>query len=150
DALRSLARGRSEADVVTGRADLHGKTVFVFPGQGSQWAGMATELLDRSEVFADRLAACERALSAFTDWRVTDVLRGAEGAPPADRVDVVQSTLWAVMVSLAAVWRAHGVEPDVVIGHSQGEIAAACVAGALSLDDGARVVALRSRAIAED
>ncbi|WP_455678408.1 type I polyketide synthase [Streptomyces atroolivaceus] len=150
DALRALARGESAPGVVTGRADLHGRTVFVFPGQGSQWAGMATELLGQSEVFARRLAECEQALSAFTDWRVTDVLRGVEGAPPADRVDVVQSTLWAVMVSLAAVWRAHGVEPDVVIGHSQGEIAAACVAGALSLDDGARVVALRSKAIAED
>ncbi|MCL6303054.1 acyltransferase domain-containing protein, partial [Streptomyces kronopolitis] len=58
-----------------------------------------------------------------------------------------QPVLWAVMVSLAEVWRAHGVEPAAVVGHSQGEIAAACVAGALSLEDGARVVALRSKAI---
>ena len=64
-----------------------------------------------------------------------------------DRVDVVQPVLWAVMVSLAHVWAAHGVEPAAVIGHSQGEIAAAVVGGALSLDDGARVVALRAAAI---
>ncbi|MER6693507.1 SDR family NAD(P)-dependent oxidoreductase [Streptomyces minutiscleroticus] len=69
---------------------------------------------------------------------------------PLERVEVVQPVLWAIMVSLAAVWRAHGVRPAAVVGHSQGEIAAACVAGALSLADGARVVALRARAIAED
>ncbi|MER7035682.1 acyltransferase domain-containing protein, partial [Streptomyces albidoflavus] len=63
------------------------------------------------------------------------------------RVDVVQPVLWAVMVSLAEVWRSFGVVPDAVVGHSQGEVAAACVAGGLSLEDGARVVALRSRAV---
>ncbi|QTZ95655.1 type I polyketide synthase [Streptomyces auratus] len=124
-----------------------GRTVFVFPGQGSQWIGMAVELLDASPVFAGRLAECEGALEPFTEWSLTAVLRGAEGAPGLYRVDVVQPVLWAVMVSLAEVWRAHGVEPAAVVGHSQGEIAAACVAGALSLEDGARVVALRSKAI---
>ncbi|MGA5566882.1 SDR family NAD(P)-dependent oxidoreductase, partial [Streptomyces platensis] len=114
-----------------------GRAVFVFPGQGSQWVGMAVELLDASPVFADRLVECEAALGPFTDWSLGEVLRSAEGAPGLDRVDVVQPVLWAVMVSLAEVWRAHGVEPAAVVGHSQGEIAAACVAGALSLEDGA-------------
>ncbi|MGW2025273.1 beta-ketoacyl synthase N-terminal-like domain-containing protein, partial [Streptomyces decoyicus] len=131
-------------DPVTGRS---GEAVFVFPGQGSQWVGMAVELLDSSPVFAGRLAECEAALRPFTDWSLSGVLRGVDGAPGLDRVDVVQPVLWAVMVSLAEVWRAHGVEPAAVVGHSQGEIAAACVAGALSLADGARVVALRSKAI---
>ncbi|MFJ6769990.1 type I polyketide synthase, partial [Kitasatospora sp. NPDC091257] len=131
--------------VVRGRV-VPGDVVFVFPGQGSQWVGMAWELAEASPVFAARLAACEAALAPFTDWSLTEVLRsGAE----LDRVDVVQPVLWAVMVSLAEVWRAHGVEPSAVIGHSQGEIAAAVVAGALSVEDGARVVALRSRAIVE-
>ncbi|MGY5138295.1 acyltransferase domain-containing protein, partial [Streptomyces nigrescens] len=121
--------------------------VFVFPGQGSQWVGMAVELLDSSPVFEGRLAECGAALEPFVDWSLSGVLRGVEGAPGLDRVDVVQPVLWAVMVSLAEVWRAHGVEPSAVVGHSQGEIAAACVAGALSLEDGARVVALRSKAI---
>ncbi|MFC0533386.1 type I polyketide synthase [Phytohabitans kaempferiae] len=147
--LRGLATGAPSARVVTGQADVRGRTVFVFPGQGSQWAGMATGLLAESAVFAARVADCERALAPFTDWSVTSVLRGEPGAPPAERVDVVQPTLWTVMVSLAALWRAHGIEPAAVIGHSQGEIAAACVAGALSLEDGARVVALRSKAIGE-
>ncbi|MFI5614921.1 type I polyketide synthase [Amycolatopsis sp. NPDC051903] len=149
EALQAFANGASRPDVVSGTADVRGKTVFVFPGQGSQWTGMATRLLEQSPVFAERMAECDAALREFTDWSVLGVLRGEPGTPPEDRVDVVQPMLWAVMVSLAAVWRAHGVEPDMVIGHSQGEIAAASVAGALSLEDGARVVALRSKAIGE-
>ena len=99
-------------------------------------------------MFAARLAECELALAPFVDWSLSQVLAGAVGAPGLAAVEVVQPVLWAVMVSLAAVWQAAGVVPDVVVGHSQGEIAAACVAGALSLADGARVVALRSRALA--
>ncbi|MFC7326961.1 type I polyketide synthase [Marinactinospora rubrisoli] len=121
--------------------------VFVFPGQGAQWVGMGAELLECSPVFADRIAECADALRPFTGWGLVDVLRGAEGAPGLERVDVVQPATWAVMVALAEVWRSYGVEPAAVVGHSQGEIAAACVAGALSLDDAARVVGLRSRAI---
>ena len=124
-----------------------GRVVFVFPGQGSQWEGMAAELLATSPVFAASIEACEAALAPHVDWSLRDVLTGR--GPGLERVDVVQPALWAVMVSLAALWRAHGVEPGAVIGHSQGEIAAACVAGALSLSDAARVVALRSLAIAE-
>ncbi|MFB6887802.1 type I polyketide synthase [Kitasatospora sp. NPDC056327] len=136
------------ADVVvgTGRA-VEGRTALVFPGQGSQWAGMARDLIAACPVFRDRLAACGDALSAHVDWRLPAVLAGAPGAPSLERVDVVQPVLWAVMVSLAAHWESWGIRPDAVVGHSQGEIAAAVVAGALSLEDGAKVVALRSRAI---
>ncbi|MGY1503362.1 type I polyketide synthase [Streptomyces sp. QTS52] len=141
--VSALAEGRPDAGVVRGRAG-DGGVVFVFPGQGSQWVGMAVELLGSSPVFAARMAECERALSGFVDWSLPDVL-GDEAE--LGRVDVVQPVLWAVMVSLAEVWRSYGVEPAAVVGHSQGEIAAAVVAGALSLEDGARVVALRSRAI---
>ncbi|MEW2291058.1 type I polyketide synthase, partial [Streptomyces sp. NPDC047841] len=123
------------------------RPVFVFPGQGSQWVGMAVELLGASPVFAERMAECGRALAPHVEWSLLDVVRGVEGAPSLERVDVVQPVLFAVMVSLAWVWRSYGVEPAAVVGHSQGEIAAACVAGALSLEDAARVVALRSRAL---
>nr|WP_059006776.1 type I polyketide synthase [Streptomyces specialis] len=123
------------------------QVAFVFPGQGSQWPGMALRLLDDSPVFRDRLHACADALTPYVDWSLPDVLRQVPGAPGLDRVDVVQPVLFAVMVSLAELWRHHGVHPAAVAGHSQGEIAAACVAGALSLDDAARVVALRSRAL---
>ncbi|GAA0401726.1 hypothetical protein GCM10010357_23510 [Streptomyces luteireticuli] len=146
--LTALAEGRPTPGLVTGvTANPVEKTVFVFPGQGSQWVGMAVGLLDESPVFAEQIAACERVLASYVDWSLTGVLRGVEGAPGLDRVDVVQPVLWAVMVSLAEVWRSYGVRPSAVVGHSQGEIAAAVVSGALSLEDGARVVALRSRAI---
>ncbi|MCF2527158.1 type I polyketide synthase [Yinghuangia soli] len=146
--LAALAAGEASPAVVRGRADASGKTVFVFPGQGSQWAGMAAELLEESTVFAKRFADCAKALEPFVDWSPVEVLAAGDQAW-LDRVDVVQPLLWAVLVSLAEVWRAHGVEPDAVVGHSQGEIAAAVVAGGLSLEDGARVVALRSKVILE-
>ncbi|MFF4281601.1 type I polyketide synthase [Streptomyces kronopolitis] len=145
--LDLLAQGEGGPGVVRGAARAGG-TVFVFPGQGSQWAGMARELSASSEVFRNRLAACDEALSTYVDWSLTEVLDGAEGAPGLERADVVQPVLFAVMVALAELWRSFGVEPEAVVGHSQGEVAAACVAGALSLEDAARVVALRSQAIA--
>jgi acyl transferase domain-containing protein/NADP-dependent 3-hydroxy acid dehydrogenase YdfG len=148
--LRLLATGERADDgtatAVSGTALADPRVAFVFPGQGSQWRGMACELLDTAPSFADRMAQCSAALDPFVDWKLTDVLRATE-SPLWDRVDVVQPLLWAVMVSLAALWESYGVRPAAVVGHSQGEIAAACVAGALSLPDGARVVALRSRLI---
>ncbi|MEV6945301.1 SDR family NAD(P)-dependent oxidoreductase [Streptomyces sp. NPDC051172] len=140
--LRALADGSPWPRTAQGVAGAVGRTVFVFPGQGAQWAGMALELLDTCPAFASALADCQAALAPHVDWSLTEVLGSAAEL---ERVDVVQPALFAVMVSLAAAWRAYGVEPDAVLGHSQGEIAAAVVAGALSLQDGAKVVALRSR-----
>ncbi|MEU9993741.1 type I polyketide synthase, partial [Streptomyces sp. NPDC048045] len=145
--LECLADGVPNGAVVSGVARMGARTVFVFPGQGSQWLGMGCELAQVSEVFAARLAECEAALAPYVPWSLSDVLAGAEGAPAMEAADVVQPALWAVMVSLAAVWEAAGVSPDAVVGHSQGEIAAATVAGMLSLEDGARVVALRSQSL---
>ena len=147
-ALDRVGLGDSER-IVEGLANVGtGRVVFVFPGQGAQWSGMAVALLESSPVFADRIARCSRALAPFVDWRLEDVLLGAPGAPDLDRVDVVQPVLFGVMVALAELWRECGVLPDAVIGHSQGEIAAAHIAGALSLEDASRVVAVRSRALA--
>ncbi|MFD7734644.1 SDR family NAD(P)-dependent oxidoreductase, partial [Kitasatospora phosalacinea] len=143
EALEALAAGGTAQGLVTGIVRPSGRSVFVFPGQGAQWVGMGRELYAEYPVFRSAMDECGRALAPFTDWSLADVLGGA----PLDRVDVVQPALFAVMVSLAELWRSFGVEPDAVVGHSQGEIAAACVAGALSLEDAARIVALRSRAL---
>ncbi|MGH3878267.1 MAG: SDR family NAD(P)-dependent oxidoreductase, partial [Actinophytocola sp.] len=143
--LDALAAGEPLTGLVEGLADVEGRTVFVFPGQGAQWVGMGARLLEESPVFAERLAECADALSSHVDWSLLDVLRDGRDL---DRVDVVQPVSFAVMVALAALWESYGVTPDAVVGHSQGEIAAAVVAGGLSLEDGARVVALRSQAIA--
>ncbi|MEU4473886.1 SDR family NAD(P)-dependent oxidoreductase [Micromonospora sp. NPDC023888] len=145
--LAAVARGEPAATTVQGTATERGKVVLVFPGQGSQWAAMAAGLLDTAPVFAAAIADCDAALSRHVDWSLRDVLRGEPDAPTLDRVDVVQPVLFAMMVSLAALWRSLGVRPDAVVGHSQGEIAAAYVAGVLTLDEACRIVALRSRAI---
>ncbi|WP_131742966.1 type I polyketide synthase, partial [Actinomadura roseirufa] len=142
--LDALAAGEAHPGLVTGHV-VGTEAVLVFPGQGSQWAGMGVRLLEESPVFAKRIAECEEALAPYVDWSLTEVLRG-DGSELA-RVDVVQPVLWAVMVSLAAVWSEYGVVPAAVVGHSQGEIAAASVAGALSLEDAAKIVAVRSRAL---
>ncbi|WP_442929756.1 type I polyketide synthase [Micromonospora sp. WMMC250] len=145
--LARVAAGEDGPGVVTATARGQARVVFVFPGQGSQWAGMAAALLDSSPVFAQHMAACDKALAPWIDWNLLDVVRGMPGAASLDRVDVVQPALFAVMVSLAELWKAHGVTPAAVVGHSQGEIAAAHIAGALTLDDAAKIVALRSRAL---
>ncbi|RKN03193.1 type I polyketide synthase, partial [Streptomyces radicis] len=119
----SLATGRAalaSRAVVLGDEEVRGRVVagadrpvFVFPGQGSQWVGMAVELLDESPVFAGLVGECEAALGGFVDWSLVEVLRSGDGGW-LGRVDVVQPVLWAVMVSLAGLWRSHGVEPAAV------------------------------------
>ncbi|MEU1013659.1 type I polyketide synthase, partial [Streptomyces sp. NPDC005890] len=148
-ALTALARDEQAPGTVRGAAGAAGagKTVLVFPGQGTQWIGMGRELLEASPVFAARIEECARALDRWVDWDLKAVLRGEADTDLLTRVDVVQPASFAVMVGLAAVWASVGVVPDAVVGHSQGEIAAACVAGALTLDDAARIVAVRSQVI---
>ncbi|MFG3702741.1 type I polyketide synthase [Micromonospora sp. NPDC047620] len=146
--LDALAAGSPAGNVVSGTAVGSGAgPVFVFPGQGAQSARMAAGLVGRAPVFDARLAECQRALAPYLDVDLVSVLTGDDESW-LERVEVVQPVLWAVGMALAAVWRAAGVVPDVAIGHSQGEIGAACVAGILSLEDAAKTVALRSRALA--
>ncbi|MFJ8996352.1 type I polyketide synthase [Streptomyces sp. NPDC102279] len=148
EGLALLAAGTDGARTVRGTATgATGPVVFVFPGQGSQWPGMGGQLYTQSQAFARSIDACARALEPFVDWSLVDVVTGAPSAASLERVDVVQPALFAMMVSLAELWRSLGVVPDAVVGHSQGEIAAACVSGALTLDDAARIVALRSQAL---
>ena len=146
DQLRALVAGEPLSNGGFGEAGFGpvGHTVFVFPGQGSQWLGMGCSLLRSSADFREALTACDAAVLAEAGWSVIEVLTSpAEELPVA--VDRIQPTLWAVMVALAATWRGMGVEPGAVIGQSMGEVAAACVSGALSLADAAAVICRRSR-----
>ena len=147
--LAALADGRETPGLARGLAPSRQRPVFLFPGQGSQWQGMAAELAAASPVFAGYLGECEAALTPHLDFSLAEVLRGEEGAASIERIEVVQPALFAVMVSLARLWRHFGVQPAAVVGHSQGEIAAAHAAGALSLADAAKLAALRSQIIAK-
>lgn len=142
DALRAVSSGRSHPAVVAAevRAVSSG-VVFVFPGQGAQWSGMARALL-AEPAFREALHRCDEAVRAQTGW---SVIERVESSPESWGVDDTQPLLFAMAVSLAEQWRAWGVKPSAVIGHSQGEIAAGVIAGGLSLADGARIVCVRSR-----
>ncbi|NWJ72075.1 acyltransferase domain-containing protein [Pseudonocardia sp. ICBG1122] len=147
--LVAVADTTDVPNVVRGQATSESTSVvFVFPGQGTQWSGMGARMLAESPVFADAVDDCARALRPWIDWSLVDVLVGAPDAASIDRVDVVQPALFSMMVALARVWMSWGVVPHAVVGHSQGEIAAAHVAGALPLTDAARIVARRSTALA--
>ncbi len=144
--LRALADGEETAGAGTADAGFTGgrRTVFVFPGQGSQWAGMGRRLMSSSPVFSAALAACDEAVRAEAGWSVSELLTREDEEFP-ERVDIVQPALWAVQVALAATWRSMGVDADVCVGHSMGEVAAAHVAGGLTLADAAAVICRRSR-----
>ncbi|MEU1799881.1 type I polyketide synthase [Streptomyces sp. NPDC019937] len=143
EALRAFAGGRAHPAVVTGAvgAEVSRRPVWVFSGQGSQWPGMGRGLLEREPAFAAALAEADELIAAETGFSVLDIIRASEPVTGCARV---QPVLFALQTALAATWRAHGVEPAGVIGHSMGEVAAAVVAGALSPADGVKVICRRS------
>ncbi len=145
--LDAFAAGGEAEGVCEGSARNEVRPVFVFPGSGSQWSGMGLELLDASPLFARELRRCDEALAPHVGWSAEAVLRGAEGAPPLETPEVSVLTLFVISVALAKLWRACGVEPGGVVGHSQGEVAAAHVAGGLSLDDAVQVAVVRTMAL---
>ncbi|MDH7486314.1 MAG: beta-ketoacyl synthase N-terminal-like domain-containing protein [Anaerolineae bacterium] len=145
--LEGFLRGEAGPGISVGRkaAGQPPRLVFVFPGQGSQWPGMGRELLEQEPVFREAMERCAQALEPHVDWSLLEVLSGEEASSRLEEIDVVQPTLFAIQVALAALWRSWGIEPQAVVGHSMGEVAAAHVAGALSLEDAARIICLRSR-----
>lgn len=119
--------------------------VFVFPGQGSQWIGMGRELLRQEPIFRQALEQCDGVMRSYVDWSLLEQLAADQGDSRLNEIDVIQPILFAIQIALAALWRSWGITPDAVIGHSMGEVAAAYVAGALSLADAARVICRRSQ-----
>ncbi|OJZ67894.1 polyketide synthase [Mycobacterium paraffinicum] len=143
----ALAAGEPAPGVVAGRAGSAAKTAFVFPGQGSQWPGMGRELHLRFPAFAHAFDEAAVALDPHLRSPLREVMWGTD-AEALQGTEFAQPALFALEVALAALWRSWGVTPDVVLGHSVGEIAAAHVAGVLSLGDAARIVAARGRLMA--
>ena len=143
-ALSAAALGQTPPGAVRGRASAVPKVVFVFPGQGSQWVGMGRKLLAEEPAFRAVLSACDEAIQAEAGWSLLAELAADETTSRLDRIEVVQPVLFAIEVALAALWRSWGVTPDAVVGHSMGEVAAAYVAGALSLGDAVAIICRRS------
>jgi pimaricinolide synthase PimS1 len=142
--LRALGGGEESPNLARGVARGARRPVFLFGGHGSQWQGMAMELFDSSPSFAGHLLACEEALAPHLDFSLLEMLRREDGEW-LSHMDLVQPALFAVMVSLARLWQDLGVTPAAVAGHSQGEVAAAHIAGGLSLEDAAHLAAERAR-----
>ena len=126
-------------------AERQPRVVFVFPGQGAQWLGMGRQLMAEEPVFRRALDECAAEIQRHAGWSLHEVLQATPETSRLDELDVVQPTLFALQVALARLWRSWGIEPAAVIGHSMGEAAAACIAGALTLDDAAKVICRRSR-----
>jgi acyl transferase domain-containing protein/NAD(P)-dependent dehydrogenase (short-subunit alcohol dehydrogenase family) len=146
DQLEAFGLGESRTGLSSGRVQRGAthKVAFVFPGQGSQWLGMGRALLVHEPAFAAAMAECDGAISSVTGWSAIAELQADVSASRLSQIDVVQPVLFSIQVALAALWRSWGVEPAAVIGHSMGEVAAAYVAGALSLEDAARIICRRS------
>jgi len=149
ESLRAFTDGRPRAGTVAGRVPARrGKIAFVFSGQGSEWPGMCADLLATEPVFREHIERCDTVLGEWSDRSVLKMLSGPPEETTALPIDVLQPLLFSVQVALAALWRSWGIVPDTVIGHSMGEVAAACATGRLTLEDGARVIRARSRLMA--
>ncbi|WP_114025486.1 type I polyketide synthase, partial [Streptomyces diacarni] len=145
--LRALAEGVNAPQVITGEATsaAHGP-IFIFPGQGSQWHGMAHTLYTENPTFRASLQDCADALDPLTGWSLIDTLT-SHNHDWLNHVDKVQPALFATMTALAHQWIHAGITPAAVIGHSQGEITAAHLAGILTLHDAAHIIHTRSTAM---
>ncbi|MEU9256162.1 acyltransferase domain-containing protein [Streptomyces sp. NPDC048270] len=146
EALAAHADGERPPQLFEGAkpAESRPRVAFVFPGQGSQWIGMGRELLRTEPAFAASIRTTDAAARAWIDWSIEAELCADEENSQLTRIDVVQPMLFAVEVALAALWRSWGIEPDAVIGHSMGEVAAAHVSDALGIEDATRIICRRS------
>ena len=147
DALAAFGHGENHPRVQMGRSAETRKPgiVFVYSGVGGHWVSMGSQLLAQDPVFRQVIEQCETAFRPYVSWRLTDELAAEKASSRLDEIDVVQPCTFAIQAGITASLRARGIIPDVVIGHSMGEIAAAYVSGALSLEDAAAVICTRSK-----
>ncbi len=139
--LGAYLAGETRRGIASGRkAQEPPRPVFVFSGVGTQWAGMGRGLSELEPVFRETMERCDRVFRKLAGWGVREQIEG----PDLDQVEVMQPAIFSMQVALAALWRSWGVEPAAVVGHSLGEMTAAYVAGALTLEEAALIVRMRS------
>lgn len=122
---------------------------FIMSGQGPQWWGMGRELMELEPVFRQAMERCDAALRPWAKFSLLEELGRTEETSRLQRTEVGQPAIFAMQVALAALWQSWGVQPSAVVGHSVGEIAAACIAGIFTVEEAARIVALRARFMEE-
>ncbi|MFJ4655936.1 beta-ketoacyl synthase N-terminal-like domain-containing protein [Nocardia sp. NPDC088792] len=151
DRLGDLAGGGNPSGLHRGRAErgTQPKVGFLFTGQGAQYAGMGRELYRTDPGFRADLDRCAEILDALLDRPLLSVLFGDDADTLIDRTCYTQPAMFALQYGLARLWLRWGVRPAAMVGHSVGELAAACVAGVLRLEDGLRLVAERARLMGE-
>jgi len=125
------------------------RIAFVMSGQGPQWWGMGRELMQNEPVFREALEACAAAMRPHARFSLLEELGRDEATSKLQQTEIGQPAIFAMQVALAELWKSLGVTPSAIVGHSVGEIAAACVAGILSLEEGARIIVLRARLMHE-
>ena len=147
EGLAELAENRLRPGVVRGEHTHRPTTAWLFTGQGSQYPGMARELFDTEPVFAETVTRCADAVGDMLPRPLLEVMFAAdrEIAQTLRHTSYAQPALFAVEMGLARLWQSWGIEPDVVLGHSVGQYAAACVAGVFSIEDGSRLMVERGR-----
>ncbi len=122
---------------------------FIMSGQGPQWWGMGRELMEHEPVFRQAMERCDAALRPWANFSLLEELGRTEETSRLQRTEIGQPAIFAMQVALAALWESWGVRPSAVVGHSVGEIAAACIAGIFTVEEAARVIALRARFMEE-
>jgi acyl transferase domain-containing protein/acyl carrier protein len=145
--IKLFVDGTTEKDLFAGcrTKGVEPKVVFVFSGQGPQWWAMGRQLYGQEPVFRETIERCDQAMSKYADWSLTNELLSEEADSKIDLTEFAQPVVWAVQMALAELWRSWGITPGAVVGHSMGEVAAACIAGILSLEDAAKVIFYRGK-----
>ena len=150
--LRAFTKGEESPRARTSftpRREQPARIGFVMSGQGPQWWGMGRELMRQEPIFRQTMERCDVAMRPWARFSLLEELNRTEETSQMSRTEVAQPAIFAMQVALAELWKSWGVVPAAVVGHSVGEVAAACVAGVLSLEEAARVIVLRSRFMEE-
>jgi len=143
DQLRNFVADESEI-APCNPATKEPKIVFVFPGQGGQWLGMGRDLMAKERIFQEAIVECDAVFRKYTTWSLLEQLQATPENSRLTEIDVIQPATCAIQIALAKLWISWGIRPQAVVGHSMGEVAAAYISGALTLDDAAKVICTRS------